>query len=112
MTNLSPQARQVLERAEFNIQYLRKHLNEQFVTLPCHDEVSLGEATAAEVENARLLPIIRELLTLVEKMREALEWNAGTICLDDLYKHENNAQNRINLLRNIREAHESPRLSG
>lgn len=43
----------------------------------------------------------------VEVLIEALEWNAYTICLDDIYKHENNEQNKINLLCNIREAKEA-----
>lgn len=42
-----------------------------------------------------------------EGLAEALEWNAGTICLDDIYKQENNEQNRLNLLRNIRKAQEA-----
>lgn len=43
----------------------------------------------------------------VEVLIEALEWNAYTICLHDIYKHENNEQNKINLLCNIRKAKEA-----
>lgn len=96
MTQLSDESKLILERCEFdpyngneNAQQ-NKYFNE-----------------GAEIENARLLPVIQSLLELVEAQAEALEWVYGTICQGDVYNQESNEQNRLNLLNSISRAKEA-----